>query len=137
MGANEPQVWSLVSANFNLWAQGHGWLDGVSHYALLHTKYRSCRFMVSKDFLKSYSPLYSKSMEAKDQFGQFRTQGHGWHDICGEPPNIAIYLYISCGPYNYGIEVFPIISLCELLIPICMTSFHPRGFNCRIYVGDH
>ena len=42
----------------------------VNHYALLHAKYRSCsRFIVSKDFLKNYSPLYGKSMEAKDPEG--------------------------------------------------------------------
>ena len=41
----------------------------VKHNALLHTKYRSCRFMVSKVFLKSYSPLYGKSIEAKDPEG--------------------------------------------------------------------
>ena len=47
--------------------------------------------------------------------------------------------YISCGPYGYGIEdflslfFFPIISLCELFIPISMTS----GLIGRFYVGDH
>ena len=41
----------------------------VNHYISLHTKYRSCRFMVSKDFSKSYSPLYGKSVEAKDPKG--------------------------------------------------------------------
>ena len=29
----------------------------------------ACRFMVSKDFLKSYSPLYGKTMEDKDPEG--------------------------------------------------------------------
>ena len=48
--------------------------------------------------------------------------------------------YISCVPYGYEIEyfyqVFPIIhlSLCELLISMGMTSFHPIG---RIYVVEH
>ena len=41
----------------------------VNHYVLLHTKYISCRSMVSKDFFKSYYPLYDKSMEAKDPEG--------------------------------------------------------------------
>ena len=41
----------------------------VNRYALLHAKYRSCKFIVSKDFLKSYSPLYGKPMEAKDPEG--------------------------------------------------------------------
>ena len=31
-------------------------------------------------------------MEAKDpEVWQFRTQGHGWHDVCRGPPYIAIY----------------------------------------------
>ena len=46
-----------------------GMMYVVNHYASLHAKYRSCRFNLSKDFLKSYSPLYGKSMEAKDPEG--------------------------------------------------------------------
>ena len=46
-----------------------GRIYGVNHYVLLHTKCRSCRLMVLKDFFKSYSPLYNKSMEAKDPEG--------------------------------------------------------------------
>ena len=57
----------------------------------------------------------------------------------GDHQTLLYTKYISCGPYGYGIEVFlkvfPIISLCELLIPMCMASFHPRGFIGRIYVG--
>ena len=49
----------------------------VNHYVLLHTKYRSCRFMVSKYFLKSYSPLYSKSMETKDPEGLANLEPRG------------------------------------------------------------
>ena len=50
----------------------------VNHYALLHSKYRSCRFMVSKDFLKSYSPLYDKSMEAKEHEGLANLEPREW-----------------------------------------------------------
>ena len=49
--------------------------------------------------------------------------------------------YISCGLYGYRIDdflSFQIISLhvCHLLIPMCMTSFQPRGLIGRIYVGS-
>ena len=50
------------------------------------------------------------------------------------------YMYISCGPYDYGIDDFlsyQMISLhvCNLLIPMWMTSFQPRGLIGRTYVG--
>ena len=35
------------------------------------------------------------------------------------------------------LEVFPIISLWELMTPGDVASLDPRGMVCRIYVGDH
>ena len=112
----------------------------VNHYVLLHTKYRSCRFMVSKDFFKSYSLLYDKPMEAKDPEGLANLEPRSMIYV-GDHQTLLYTKYISSGPNGYGIEdfliFFPIISLGELLIPMCMTRFHSRGFIGRIYVGDH
>ena len=41
----------------------------VNHYTFLHTKYRRGRLHGCRRFFKSYSPLYSKSMEANDLQG--------------------------------------------------------------------
>ena len=40
--------------------------------------------------LKSYSLLYSKSLEANDVANLDPRGMHGWHDLCREPPYIAI-----------------------------------------------
>ena len=54
-----------------------GMVGRINHYVLLHNKRRICRCMVSKDFLKSYSSLYSKSMEAKDPVGLANLEPRG------------------------------------------------------------
>ena len=42
-----------------------GRINVVNNYASLHTTYISCRFLgIREDFLKIYSPLYVKSIEA-------------------------------------------------------------------------
>ena len=64
MAANDPRVWCRPILTCG--PRGMvGRIYVVNHYVLLHTTYRGCRFMVSKDFFKSYSPLYGKFMEAK------------------------------------------------------------------------
>ena len=65
MGANDPQVWCWPILTCGPRGMA-GRIYIVNHYALLHTKYRSCRFMVSKVFFKKLFPIKGKSMEAKD-----------------------------------------------------------------------
>ena len=82
-------------------------------------------------------------MEAKDPEGLANLEPTGMFGriYVGNHQTLLYTKYISCGPHVYGIvdflKVFPIISLCELLIPMCMSSFHTRGLIGRIYVGDH
>ena len=112
--------------------------------------------MVSKDFFKSYSLLYGKSMEAKDPEGLAKLEPRGMLYV-GDHQTLLYTKYISCGPYGHGIEDFysisnykskcrckdqksiqsSTISPFELLIPMYMTRFHRRGFIGRIYVGNH
>ena len=79
-------------------------------------------------------------MEAKDPEGFANLEPRSMIHV-GDHQTLLYTKNISCGPYGYGIEdffkFFPIISLCQLLIPMCMTRFHPRGLIGRIYVGDH
>ena len=69
-------------------------------------------------------------MEAKDHEGLVNLEPRGMFGMIYVRDHqtllYTISKYISCGPYGYG-KVFPIICLCELLIPLCMTSFHSRG----------
>ena len=60
-------LWELVVAA-NLNPRGMvGRINIVNYYASLHTTYRSCRLHgIREFFLKSYSPLYVKSIEAND-----------------------------------------------------------------------
>ena len=80
-------------------------------------------------------------MEAKDPEGLANLEPRDMAGmIClGDHQTLIFTKFISCGPYGYELEdflkFFPIISLCELLIPMCMASFHPRGLIGRIYVG--
>ena len=81
-------------------------------------------------------------MEAKDPEGLVNLEPRGMVGMIyvGDHQKLLYTKYISCGPYGYGIEdfkAFPIISLCELLIPMCMTSFSSICLIGRIYVGDH
>ena len=60
IGANDPQVWCQPIITCG--PRGMvGRIYVVNHNALLHTKYRSCRFMVSKDFFKVI-PYYTVSL---------------------------------------------------------------------------
>ena len=70
-------------------------------------------------------------MEAKDPEGLVNLEPRGMVGMIyvGDHQTLLYTKYIRCGPYGYGIEdfflkFFPIISLYELLIPMCMTSFH-------------
>ena len=82
-------------------------------------------------------------MEAKDPESLINLEPRGMVGMIyvGDHQTLLYTKYISCGPNGYGLEDFlkknPIISLCELFFPICMTSFHPRGLIGRINVGDH
>ena len=66
--------------------------------------------MVSRDFLKIYSPLYGKSLEAKDPEGLANLQPRvmvGKIDV-GDHQALLYSKYKSCGPYGYGIEDFKV-----------------------------
>ena len=82
-------------------------------------------------------------MEAKDPEGLANLEPRGMFGriYVGDHQTLLYTKYISRGPYGYGkedfLKFFPIISLCQLLIPMCMASFHPRGLIGKIYVGDH
>ena len=77
---------------------GHGWQDLHREplvYVLLHTKLEDVGFMVSEDFFKAiphYTVILRELMISG--CGQFGPQGHGWHNLCRGPPNIAIYFSI-------------------------------------------
>ena len=60
MVANDPQVWCQPILTCGLRGMV-GRIYIVNHYVLQHTKYRSCGFVVSKDF---FYVIPSKSMEA-------------------------------------------------------------------------
>ena len=61
MAANGPL--GVVAANLN--SRGMvGRIYVVNHYALLHTKYRSCSFHGFREDFLSYSQLCGKSIEA-------------------------------------------------------------------------
>ena len=64
--------------------------------------------MVSKDFLKSYSPLYGKSMEAKKPEGLANLEPRGMVGMIyvGDHQALLYTKYISCGSYGYGKEDF-------------------------------
>ena len=85
----------------------------------------------------------SKSMEAKDPEGLVNLEPRDMvgRIYLGDHKTLPYTKYISCGPDGYGIEdflkFFQYISPCELLTPMCMASFHPRGLIGRIYIGDH
>ena len=59
--------------------------------------------MVSKDYLKSYSPLYRKSMEAKDPEGLANLEPRDMVGMLyvGDHQTLLYTNYISCGPYGY------------------------------------
>ena len=64
--------------------------------------------MVSKDFLKSYYPLYGKSMEAKDPEGLANSEPRDMVGMIyvGDHQALLYIKVISCEPYGYGIEDF-------------------------------
>ena len=67
--------------------------------------------MVSKAFLKSYFPLYSKSMEAKAPEGLGNLEPGPPRDMVGkiyvgDHQTLLYTKYVSCGPYGYGIDDF-------------------------------
>ena len=64
--------------------------------------------MVSKDCLKSYYPLYGKSMEAKDPADLANLEPSGMVGMIyvGDHQALLFIKVISCGPYGYGIEDF-------------------------------
>ena len=132
MGENDPRMW--CGPILTCGPKGMvGRIYVVNHYyVLLHTKYRSCRFMVSKVFFKSYSPLYGKSeglanLEPRGMVGMIYVGDHQALLYT----NLVYKLWALWLWNRRFLKFFPNISLCELLIPMGMTSFHPRGF----YVG--
>ena len=78
--------------------------------------------MVSKVFSKLFP---SQSTEAKDPEGLVNLEPRGMVGMIyvGDHQTLLYTKYISCEPYIHGIEDF-LKCLCELLIPMCMTSFH-------------
>ena len=46
--------------------------------------------MVSEDFLM-FSPIIKKANDRPSWHGQVGPQGHGRHDLCRAPQDIAIY----------------------------------------------
>ena len=96
--------------------------------------------MVSKAFFKRYSPV--SLLEAKDPEGLVNlTHRDMVGMICVGDHQTLLYmkykLWALCLWNRRSFKDIPIISLCELLITICMTSFHSRGLLGKIYVGDH
>ena len=102
MGANDPRVWCWPI----LTCGSRGMVCSVyvvNRYVLLHTKYRSYRIMASKDVFKSYSPLYGKSMEAKDPDGlaNFEPRGMVGMIYVGDHQALLFTKYIRCGPCGW------------------------------------
>ena len=68
---------------------------------------------------------YYKSMEANDHpgRGQLGPQGHDWQDL--------IYKYIGFRPCGFREEdffhIFPIITLCYIMMPPGRGQFEPQG----------
>ena len=102
MGTNDPRVWCRTILTYG--PRGMvGRIYLVNHYVLLHTKYRSCRSMVSKDFLESYSLIYGKSMEAKYPEGLANLEPRDMVGMIyvGDHQTLLYTKYISCGSYIY------------------------------------
>ena len=55
-------------------------------------------------------------------FGQFK------YDICRGSPNIAIYFYISCGPYVF-FKVFSNYKSMRAIDPHVLDKFSPKGLD--------
>ena len=104
MGAIDPLVWCrLVLTCGPRGMVGRFYI--VNHYVLLHvllyTKYRSCRFKVSKVFLKLF-PLYSKTMESKDPGGLANLEPRGMVSMIniGDHQTLLYTKYISLWLWN-------------------------------------
>ena len=70
----------------------------VNQNVLLHTKYRSCRFMVSKVFFKKIFPIIRKSMGTKDPEGLANLEPRGIVGMIyvGDHQALLYTKYISC-----------------------------------------
>ena len=102
-GQFEPQGYRLQRAS---------WIYVVNHCALLHTKYKNNWFHGSRRFFKVF-PHYKEANNRPSWHGQVGPQGHGWHDLCRGPQDIAKL----CASLKIFFKVFfSIISLWELLI---------------------
>ena len=81
-----------------------GRIDVVNHYALQHTKHRSCRLHGFREDFLSYSPLYGKLNVWKlDLQGVANLDPRGTIFV-GDHPTLLYTKYTSCGRQGYRKE---------------------------------